>query len=401
MTALFRHLAPVTTPLPTATLLPALRAPTAAVARFCHSLEQYLGAANCFVAASGRTAFYLLLKSLQTHGLDPARCKVILPAYTCPALAKVVLDAGLQPCLVDISPATFAYDPTQLAQQLSRQTLAVLLVHPFGLPQAVAPVKMLAEQAGAVLIEDAAQSMGAAIAGKPVGTHGDYGLFSLGPGKPLSTGGGGIVCVRDAANVRAVAEQWQTLPAPSKRASLLAVARLAAFTAAFHPQGWWLATRAGAHRVGEHAASWGYVQTRLTPAQAMIGLAQLLHLDAYNAQRRATAERLIEPLQQLDFVHIPGLAQGEQTAPIYLRLPILVTSHALREQLFGALWAAGIGVGRMYGRTLAEIFPSLNVGSYPGADAIAQQLLTLPTHHFVTAQDIDRIVQIFRQHKAR
>jgi dTDP-4-amino-4,6-dideoxygalactose transaminase len=124
-------------------------------------------------------------------------------------------------------------------------------------------------------------------------------------------------------------------------------------------------------------------------------------LDVYNRQRRAKAECLIEQLHAFDFVHIPGLARCVQGEPIYLRLPVLVTSHQLREQLFQALWAAGIGVGRMYGRTLAELFPPLKVGSYPGAQTIAQQLLTLPTHHFVTAQDIDRIIQIFRDCQAK
>jgi len=398
---MLRHLAPVTTPLPLSTLWRALYPPPAAVARFCKAVEQYLGVAHCFAVSSGRTAFYLLLKSLQADTLDPERCEVLLPAYTCPALAKVVLDAGLQPCLIDISPATFAYDAAQLAQQLNRRTLAVLLVHPFGIPQAIVPVQILAAKVGAVVIEDAAQSWGAALDGKLVGTQGNYGLFSLGPGKPLSTGGGGMICVRDATDVGSIAARWQQLPVSPKRASLLAVARVAAFTAAFHPLGWWLATQAGAHRVGEHEASWGYAQTRLTPAQASIGLAQLSHLDDYNQQRRVKAESLIEQLRKFDFVHIPGLDRCVQGSPIYLRLPVLVTSHPLREQLFQALWAAGIGVGRMYGRTLAELFPPLSVGTYPGAQTIAQQLLTLPTHHFVTAQDIDRIVQIFRNGKVK
>ncbi len=398
---MFRHLAPVTTPLAPALLWRALQPSPSAVAQFCAAFEQYLGDGHCFAVSSGRTAFALLLKSLQATRLDPARREVILPAYTCPALAKVVLDAGLQPCLIDISPTTFAYDNAQLARHLGRQTLAVLLVHPFGIPQAIVPVQILAAKVGAVVIEDAAQSMGAVLDGKPVGVQGDYGLFSLGPGKPLSTGGGGIVCVRDAADVGALAARWQRLPLPTKRASLLAVARMAAFTAAFHPHGWWLATHAGAHRVGENEASWGYAQTGLTPAQASIGLAQLPHLDAYNQQRRAKAEQLIAQLRKFDFVQIPSLDRYVQGVPIYLRLPVIVASHPLREQLFQALWAAGIGVGRMYGRTLAELFPSLDAGPYPGAQTVAQQLLTLPTHHFVTAQDIARIVQIFRDCKVK
>ncbi|MCX6043781.1 MAG: DegT/DnrJ/EryC1/StrS family aminotransferase, partial [Chloroflexi bacterium] len=318
---MFRHLAPVTTPLAPALLWRALQPAPDAVARFNQAFEQYLGGSHCFAVSSGRTAFALLLKNLQANTPDPQRREVLLPAYTCPALVKVVLDAGLQPCLIDISPATFAYDAAQLAQHLGRQTLAILVVHPFGIPQAIVPVQILAAKVGALVIEDAAQSMGAILDGKPVGVQGDYGLFSLGPGKPLSTGGGGILCARDATAASALAARWQQLPLPPSRASFLALARMAAFTAAFHPFGWWLATHAGAHRVGENEASWGYTQTRLTAAQASIGLAQLPHLDAYNRARRAKAEQLIAQLQELDFVQIPGLERCVHGVPIYLRLP--------------------------------------------------------------------------------
>src|SRR5690349_18034296 len=61
---MFRHLAPVTTPLAPATLHRGVRSPSAAVERFGKSLYEYLGVPACFLAASGRTALYLLLKSL-------------------------------------------------------------------------------------------------------------------------------------------------------------------------------------------------------------------------------------------------------------------------------------------------------------------------------------------------
>lgn len=395
---MFRHLAPVTTPLAPATLLRGLRSPSATVERFEKSLYEYLGVPACFLAASGRTALYLLLKSLLADPAYQGRRRVILPAYTCPSLAKVVLDLGLESWLVDIAPTTFAYALPELAAQLNEQTLAVLLVHPFGIPQALAPVQQLTAQVGAVLIEDAAQSLGAMVAGKPVGTMGDYGLFSLGPGKPLSTGGGGFVCAHDPVKINRLAETWRTLPKPAASASGLALARLAAFTLAFHPQGWWLATRAGAQRVGENEASWGYAVQRLTPAQATIGLAQLSHLADYNRERRAKAERLIAQLQALANVQIPVSDAGDDATPIYLRLPVLLASETLREKLFAQLHAAGIGAGRMYARTMAEFFPKAKRGAYPGAEQIARQLLTLPTHHYVTEQDVARMGRIFREH---
>ncbi|NIV34944.1 MAG: hypothetical protein GWN58_37460 [Anaerolineae bacterium] len=87
---------------------------------------------------------------------------------------------------------------------------------------------------------------------------------------------------------------------------------------------------------------------------------------------------------------------GYRAEPIYLRLPLLVEGEERREHLFQHLWRAGIGVGRMYRRTLAEYFPQLAPATYPGADYVARHLLTLPTHHYLTQGDIERITQVFQ-----
>lgn len=393
---MLRHLAPTATPLPVSTFLRAWPADGAASARFCAALQQYLGVAHCALAASGRTALYGLLRALQATADSPNRNEVVLPAYTCPAVAKVVLDLGLRPRLVDLLPATLAYEGAALNATIGGSTLAVIQVHPFGLPVEVQPVLALAHQVGAVVIEDAAQSLGAKLAGQPVGTVGDYGLFSLGPGKPLSTGGGGIVCAAAVAAAERLRAGWPPLSTTSTFAAVGALARLGILTVAFHPMPWWLATRLGVQRVGDHEASWGYRLCELTPTQATVGLAQLAHLDEYNRQRRQKAHRLAAALQGVTGVHCFARSHDEPDEAIYLRFPLLVEDPVRRERLFTQLWAAGIGVGRMYQRTLAEIFPQLNTGSYPGAQAIAQGLLTLPTHHFVTEQDIRRIEEVFR-----
>src|SRR5690606_21127204 len=114
-----------------------------------------------------------------------------------------------------------------------------------GLPHPVEPVIALARGVGAYVIEDAAQAMGARLDGRPVGSWGDFGLFSLGPGKPFSTGGGGIVCAREESNAALLERAWATLSPSSTSRSIAALCRLALFALAFHPAGWWLATRIG------------------------------------------------------------------------------------------------------------------------------------------------------------
>ncbi len=163
----------------------------------------------------------------------------------------------------------------------------------------------------------------------------------------------------------------------------------------FHPSGWWLGTRAGLQRVGEHEASWGYTVLGLNDSQAAVGLALLERLETVNRQRRDNAHRLIDRLGGPEFVRIP--APAERAEATYLRLPLIIDDEDRRERLFQRLWQAGIGVGRMYQHTLPHYFPQTGGGeSYPGADHVAGHLLTLPTHHYLTHGDVERIGQIFQ-----
>lgn len=388
-----RHLPPTVVPTALSDLIQALRASPQAPDHFQAALTQYLGVRACWLAASGRTALHLLLRSLHGAVDHPARCEVLMPAYTCPSLVKVVLDLDLSPRFVDISPDTLAFQMDHLERNLSQRTLAVVCVHPFGIPHRIEDVLGRGHAAGAVVIEDAAQSMGARQDGRPVGVKGDFGLFSLGPGKPISTGGGGILCTDSDHHVQLLQRAWEDLPPPSRAASAGALVRLTLFTLAFHPFGWWLATRAGLHRVGDYEASWGYAMRRLTASQASVGLMLLERLDVVNQQRRENAYRLIRRLGEMEFVHIP---LPEATAePIYQRLPVIVSNPEQRERLFRRLWLAGIGVGRMYRRALPDLFPQISAEIYPGARYVARNLLTLPTHHYVSNGDVEQIAQIF------
>ncbi len=389
-----RHLPPTAVPIAPSDLGRALPPSPQARARFQIALTEYLGARTCRLAASGRTALYLLLRSLYQTADQPTRREVLIPAYTCPALARVVLDLELQPRFVDISPGTLAFEKDQLEASIGAQSLAVICVHPFGIPQPIKSTLRLAHLAGAVVIEDAAQAMGARVGGEPVGGQGDFGLFSLGPGKPLSTGGGGVLCTGHEQHVPLVEGAWEDLPSPSAADCVWAQFRLTLFALAFHPTGWWLATRAGLHRVGDHEASWGYSLRGLSQAQAAVGLALLVRLDAINQQRRENARRLTARLQEMEQLHIPTSAVAAD--PIYLRLPILVHDEKQRERLFRDLWAAGIGVGQMYRHTLPDLFPHVAEGTYSGASYVASRLLTLPTHHYLTKADVEQIAHIFQ-----
>jgi dTDP-4-amino-4,6-dideoxygalactose transaminase len=381
-----------------------VNAPAATVAEFAQALGDYLGVPHLFFASSGRTALRLLLDTLARQPHLGGRREVVLPGYTCPALAKVVLDAGLTPRLVDIDPVTFTYPPTALSGAVGEDTLAVMVVHPFGIPVAMGPALAAARSVGALVIEDAAQAMGARVEGRHVGTRGHVGLYSLGPGKPLALGGGGVVVTSDERLATALAQEWASLPTPSAVASGMAWMRLGMLSLAFQPPLWWLATRLGAQKVGGNEASWGYQLSGFTPAQAAVGLALLPRLDVINQQRRDRARQLLAGLADLASLITPGVATGAGAAratentrqPIYLRLPLLTSTPAQADTIFAALKGAGIGVGRMYGRTLTEFFPQVAGPSLPGSERVARTLLTLPTNYHLREDELTLIPELVR-----
>lgn len=403
-----RHVPPVATPLRAADWQHGMGASRNALADFAQELGAYLDVPHLFFASSGRTALRLLLDTLARQSQWGGRKYVIIPGYTCPALAKVILDAGLTPQLVDIDPVTFTYPPAALSASVSEETLAIIVVHPFGIPVAMAPALAAARSVGALVIEDAAQSMGASVDGRQVGTRGHVGLYSLGPGKPLALGGGGVVVTSDDTLAAALHEEWSSLATPSAVTSSLAWLRMGLFSLAFQPPMWWLATRLGAQKVGANEASWGYQLSGFAPSQAAVGLSLLPQLDAINQQRRERARQLLAGLASFTSLislgaSSPAYRQEEVATktentkqPIYLRLPLLTSTEVQADTIFSTLTSAGIGVGRMYGRTISQFFPQLASPPLPGSERVARTLLTLPTNHHLRAEEIAQIPDLVR-----
>jgi dTDP-4-amino-4,6-dideoxygalactose transaminase len=367
--------------------------------RFATALAGYLGVWSCYPAASGRAALALLLRVLRETS-SPERDEVVMPAYTCPALARVTLDTSLQPRLADVIPETLAMDEESLHRVAGPRTLAIIHVHPLGLPLAMQGARAIADEVGAPLIEDAAQALGARLPQQDrgakrtvrAGAIGDYGLLSFGPGKPLSAGGGGAICVRQPESAARLTESWRNLPEDTRTRGMLT---LLASRMVATPAGWWAAARLGALRWTGSEAGQRYRDVRMSPAAAAVGLRALPRLDTANTRRRDTALALLTELQSFDFVDLPSPAPGSE--PIYLRLPVVFRDAATRDRAYDGLAAAGLGAGRMYRRSLAQQFPAIE-GTFPGAQELEQRLLTLPTHVYVTEEDISHIIAQLRAH---
>jgi len=360
-------------------------------------LTQQFQACSTLAVASGRTALRLILETLKANPISKKKQEIVLPAYTCPVLVKVIYDAGLNPVLCDIDDTNLEFDGEQLNSLVSDKTLAIINVHPFGIPLRTNFIIEIAKQHGVFFIDDICQALGSDIQGQPVGLNGKISFTSFGPGKSLSLGGGGAVFVNDASLGDSIKEEAEDssnefpLIDDNFVGSTNSWLRLIAYNTIFQPKGWWIATRMHLHKMGDDSRNWGYTNKWLSISQSRIGLRALDHLDKKNAIRIKNARMLQNRLA--DYRNIRHVEIHKQSKPIYLRYPIIVQNPQSREMIFDALWQAGIGVGKMYRKTLAEWFPELNIRNFPGATNIAENLITLPTHEFVQIKHIKRIAE--------
>lgn len=189
------------------------------VVEFERRVGDFLGVEHAVAVSSGTTALHLALLAL---GIGPGD-GVIVPAFTFPASANVVLHCGAEPVLVDIDVRTFNTSGELLENLLARETeptpngprmkrngtvlKAVMPVHLFGLPLKMAPVLDLARRHKLRIVEDTACALGARDGDAYCGAIGDLGCFSFHPRKLITTGEGGMVVTRDAS----LAEKMRSL----------------------------------------------------------------------------------------------------------------------------------------------------------------------------------------------
>lgn len=338
----------------------------------------------------------LLLRALRRLA-PPDRTEVVLPSYTCYSLAASAMKAGLRPRIVDISPRTLDFDPESLERADFSRVLAVVASNLYGLPNDMPALAALARDRGVFLIDDAAQSMGARVGGRWSGTWGDAGLFSLDKGKPISAIDGGVVVTNSCAVADALDAEARALPAPPILESGVHLAKVAAYTAMLRPSLYWIPQRIPGLGLGRTVYSTEFPIEAPSRFLAALGAATLQHLDEYVRARTHNADALLRSLTSVS--HLDTIEPNARATPTYLRLPVLVDSPATREAALVALVNAGIGASGSYPTSLVDIPELADVfaGQARAADGgryVAGRIVTLPTHPYVTAQDISRMAAV-------
>lgn len=293
---------------------------------------------------------------LLAAGVGPGD-EVIVPSFTFAATGNSVALTGATPVFADIDPLTFTLDPASVRAAITPRTKGIMPVHLYGHPFLVDQIEAIAQEHGLGIYEDAAQAHGASWAGRPVGSIGDFAMFSLYPTKNMTSGEGGMVtCGSDeiARNMRLLRNQG-------------------------------METQYANEVIGFNA--------RMTDIHAAIGRVQLTKVDAWTAQRQANAAVLDAGLAALSGVTTPYVAP--EAVHVYHQYTIRVDAGE-RDALRDALKAEhNIGSGVYYPipnhrlPSLAKFAPGLEL---PETEKAAAEVLSLPVHPSLTAADLDRVI---------
>ncbi len=328
------------------------------VRRLEERLAQYVGRRHCIAVSNGTDA---LVMALMCEGIGPGDC-VFTTAFSFFATAEAIALVGATPVFCDINPTTYNLDPFCLNQSIKRvqregsgRPRAIISVDLFGLCADYDRIEDIAALADMVLIEDAAQAMGASSGGRMACGFGKYGATSFFPAKPLGCygDGGAIFCDDDRA-----AELLRSIRVHGK----------------------------GRHkyenlRIGLNA--------RLDEIQAAILNCKLDHLDWEVEQRNRVARRYTERLEGL--VTTPRVENGLTCC--FAQYTISLKSSRQRDGLQQALEHRGIPTIIYYPTALnmQPAFSELAKHQMPNAQQAAERVLSLPMHPFLGNEEIDKI----------
>ncbi|HDS1037994.1 TPA: DegT/DnrJ/EryC1/StrS family aminotransferase [Stenotrophomonas maltophilia] len=358
-------------------------------------LAAQLGTPPLQLTCSGTHALLIALRTLRQRA--PRRDTVILPAYTCPLVPIAVHSLGLRVQLCDTRPGHFDFDPGQLARLADARTLAILPTHLGGRVADVELACEVAHAAGAWVIEDAAQALGARVGNNSVGLRGDIGFFSLAAGKGLSLHEGGLLVSGDDDLRHALAGHADAHVRFSLRWELLRSMQLLGLAACYRPSLLSLvygnALRSALRR-GDVENAVGDVfplqipQHRVSRWRQNVGAHAARRLPAFLQASRLRALQLRVQLAQVPGVEVvDGLPGTGGTWPM---LMLLLPSQRARDAALDALWSRGLGVSRMFVHALPDyaylqgVVPATPV---PHARDFAARMLTLGNSAWQTPQD--------------
>lgn len=329
------------------------------VVEFERKIASYVGAKHAVATSSCTTSLSLALDAL---GIGTS-AETIVPDFTFPATANVVVRGSGTPVLADVDRETFAVKPDELSRNVGPRTRAVMPVHPFGHPFEMDEVYELASRRGIEVIEDAATAIGTKYKGRHVGKRGRAVCFSFHPRKLLTTAEGGCLVTDDD-------EVFQRASALRNHGQI--------------------------HKGGRTEFPMSGLNYRMSDVHAAIGIAQLGKLDRIISTRRRQARVYRELLNDSKLDVTPPVEKEWAFHTYQSYVVILGRSVGARERLIAVLrrdYNVETQLGT-YSLSAQGAFRALkHAGGLANSRAIYDRSLTLPMYETLSEGQQEYVVE--------
>ena len=326
-------------------------------AEFEKLVAAYSGSSYGHATSSATTGLHLALHVLGIGQGD----EVILPDFSFPATANVVVQLGAKPVFVDIALDTFNIDVSKIEEKITAKTRAIMPVHAFGLCADMDPISSIAKRHGIAVLEDAACALGATYKGVGAGKMGTMGVFSFHPRKVITTGEGGMIVTDD-----------------SEISQKLAILRTHG------------AVRDELYLRFEECG----FNYRLSDINSAIGVIQMSKLDSILQGRHNAASSYNSLLLEIPGVTIPSEPMNLRHS--YQSYVVLLENHIDRNLVIRNMRQAGIettlGTYSMHLQPAFQRLYELSDADFPNATFAHLQCLTLPLSHKYKDDDLVAVV---------
>jgi len=326
-------------------------------------LADYVGTKYAAVFSSGTTALHAAILAHKIKEGD----EVIVPSFTFIATANTVLHAGAKPIFADIETKTLGLDPNDVKEKITAKTKAIIPVHYGGSPCLIRELKEISEDHNLLLIEDAAESIGARVEKKKVGTFGDSAMLSFCQNKVITTGDGGAV-VTD---------------------SMEAYERLKLLRSHGRPENSdYFTTREPMDYI-----TLGY-NYRMSEITAALGLSQLSKIEKIIKMRRERAEYMNKKLSKVKNLLPPKPVLAHYFHVYQMYTIKVLKGRKIRDDLASFLAEKGIMTKIYFSPVHLTHFYKKELrykSKLPVTEEMSKQVLTLPLHPLLTTREMDYI----------
>ena len=335
------------------------------IEKFERMVAQRIGKKHAVAFNSGTSALHAILLA---HGIKQGD-EVIVPSFTFIATANSVLFVGAEPVFADIEGDTYGLDPEDVKKKITDKTKVVMPIHYGGLPCHIRELKEIAEDHKLLLIEDAAESLGANVDGKPVGSFGDAAMFSFCGNKVMTTGEGGMI----ATDQHDIYEKLKLIRSHGR----------------LEKEGYFTSIKTMDY------VTLGY-NWRMSNITAALGISQLKKLDKLIGMRRENAAYMSKHLSNISGVEPPNPPKAY--FHVYQMYTIKVKNEKVtRDGLKNYLAEKGV-------MTKVYFFPvhltwfyrkryGFRGGELPITEELSKQALTLPLYASLTTDEMNYVVE--------